>query len=256
MQLISCPTITVVTVTYNSERHLEETIRSVISQNHPSFEYIIIDGGSTDNTLRIIEAYQRHLTHWISEPDQGIADAMNKGLEVATGDYLLFLHSDDFLRSKHSLEAAYNYLDGDHEIFAFDILYGRESHYEKRPSKGFSAWMNFKTGLFHQGVICSRSVFDTIGGFDTQFSIAIDYDFFLRAYKQGFKVKNCRYVLSVMRDTGLSSRSDWPSLKTRFDEEQRVHSKNSSSNAMRLVYFLYWLAYPKYRYLLRILDRP
>ena len=88
--------ITVITVCYNSEKTIEKTIKSVINQDHVDKEYIIIDGASTDSTLDIIKKYENYITKWVSEPDHGIFDAMNKGISLATGDIIAFLNSDDW----------------------------------------------------------------------------------------------------------------------------------------------------------------
>lgn len=91
------PKISIITVCYNSEKYLEETIQSVLRQNYQNVEYIIIDGGSTDNTVSIIDKYRQYITYFVSEPDNGISDAFNKGIRVATGDVIGIINSDDLL---------------------------------------------------------------------------------------------------------------------------------------------------------------
>jgi glycosyltransferase involved in cell wall biosynthesis len=91
------PKISIITVCFNAEKYIEQTIKSVLDQKNGDIEYIVIDGASTDKTLNIIRQYDSKITKWISEPDNGIADAMNKGIKLATGAYLLFLHADDYL---------------------------------------------------------------------------------------------------------------------------------------------------------------
>lgn len=98
------PLISIVTVVYNGEDSLEETIQSVMQQTYPRIEYIVIDGQSTDRTVDIIRKYEAEITHWISEPDAGIYDAMNKGNRLATGDYLLMLNSGDYLLHKDAIK--------------------------------------------------------------------------------------------------------------------------------------------------------
>lgn len=245
------PLISIITVVYNGAASIEQTILSVIGQTYRPIEFILIDGGSSDGTVEIIRRHRQAINYWVSEPDQGIADAMNKGLSRATGDYVLFIHADDFLSESTSLEKAAEFLDGQ-DIVLFDIFYG---HSRKRLSpRGFNFWMNFKTGVYHQGTLCKRDVFERIGGFDTGFKIAMDFDFFLRAYRYGLHAHSHPLAITVMGDTGVSARKDWPSLLKRLDEERTAHIKNCRSFAMSTVYRMYWLLYMWYRRARQILS--
>lgn len=242
------PLVSVVTISLNAEKHIEQTIRSVISQVYKNIEYIIVDGKSTDNTLNIIEKYRGHITRFVSEKDNGIADAMNKGSAMASGDFVIFLHADDYFASEHSLKNAVKYLKNDNglatcDILACDILYGKRL--TRLTPRGFNFWMYFKTGIYHQGALSSRQLLLNMGGFDTRFRIAMDYDFFLRAYNSHAKIKYAPLILSVMRDTGIGSRTDWRGLTERFIEEFKVHKKNRSIPIIG--YWFYWLCYAPYR---------
>jgi len=241
------PLVTIVTVCFNAATHIEQTIKSVLAQSYSQIEYVVIDGGSTDGTLEIIERFSSRITKWISEPDDGIAHAMNKGLEMTRGDYVLFLHADDYLLSQTSIEEAVSYLQGDHEIVAFTIYYETSKGKVLNRPRGFDWRMNFKTGLWHQAVFCRRSLFDRIGGFDPSFKITMDYEFFLRAYKCGTLVKVVDFPVSVMRDVGISSRRDWDSLEKRLNEENKCHIKHCSSEIFRLFYSIYWYFYTPYK---------
>lgn len=240
--------ITIVTVTLNSAHHVEQTIESVLNQSYENIEYIIIDGGSTDNTNDIIGRYENGITKWISEPDHGIADAMNKSIRLATGKYILFLHSDDYLYENDSIEKAIQSISGvESDIFAFDIIREDAGRSYRAAPRGWNAWMNFKTALLHQGTLCSKDLFDRIGDFDSDFSVTMDYEFFLRAYRAGASVHYIDQPLSVMRLTGISSRRDWKSLAERFKEEQRVHAKHCTGYFLGALYALYWAIYPSFR---------
>lgn len=239
--------ISIVTITLNSKPCLEQTITSVINQSYSNIEYIIIDGGSTDGTLDIIKQYESKIDLWISESDKGIADAMNKGLSLATGEYILFLHSDDYLLDSSVLEKAAMYLTDSHDIVMFSIVLERNGKRWTAKSRGLNFWINFKTGIFHQSVFCSKSLFQKIGTFDNQFHIVMDYDFFLRAHKANIHAKCVDIPLSLMRLIGISSQLDWPSLRERFIEERKVHAKHCTNYWMRALYLVYWALYFPYR---------
>lgn len=239
--------ISIITVCYNAVNSIEDTIQSVICQTFDNYEFIIIDGDSSDGTVDIIKQYKNHLSYLVSEPDNGIADAMNKGIRQASGEYLLFLHADDYLFSETSLLKASQQLNAEYDIIAFSIKLKTVHGFYTKHSRNFSRLTNFKTNIWHQGVLCKRSLFNTLGGFDTDFNIAMDYDFFLRAYRAGAKMKTSTLILSIMRDGGISSRKDWPSLTNRFMDERNIHKKNCDGLFLKIVYKFYWLFYLNYR---------
>ncbi len=241
------PLISVVTVVFNGEAHLEQTIRSVIEQTYDNIEYIIIDGASTDGTREIIQKYDAYVSYWLSEPDQGIADAMNKGIQLAVGEYVLMLHADDYLLARDTIENAVQHLVEQPLIAAYCLYHEHDGARQLARPKLWNWRMNLKFSLLHQAVMCHRKLFEQIGLFDTNFKIDMDYDFFLRAYRQGINVKCIQLPLSVMRRTGISSRIDKASLRRRFLEEKAVHKKNASGMWQHLMYAAYWLAYPLYR---------
>lgn len=239
--------LSIITITFNSNRYLEQTISSVINQSYKNIEYIIIDGGSTDNTLDIIKKYESKINYWISEPDHGIADAMNKGLKLATGDYILFLHSDDYLIDSNIIYRAIRQISTSYDIILFNIILERDGRKLLAYPRGLNWWINFKTGVFHQSTFCSRNLFQKIGNFDRQFKIAMDYDFFLRAYRAGIKAQRIALEISLMRLVGVSSQRDWPALQKRFFEEQCVHRKNCTGRPISSLYKVYWALYLPYK---------
>lgn len=245
------PLISIITVVYNGAAFIEQTIQSVIEQTYRPIEFIIIDGGSSDGTLEIIRRYENAVSSWVSEPDNGIADAMNKGLNRATGKYVMFIHADDYLAESNSLNQAIGFLAGQ-DIVLFDILYGRSMR--RSTPRGFNFWMNFKTGVYHQGSLCKREIFERIGGFDIDFKIAMDFDFFLRAYRYGLRAHYFPIAVAVMRDTGISASTDWPSLLKRLGEERKAQIKNCDSFAMLTVYRAYWPLYMLYRRIRKFLS--
>lgn len=245
--------LTVVTVVRNGGRFLAQTVDSVLNQTFPGIEYVVIDGASTDGTLAIIESYDSDIDYWLSEPDSGIADAMNKGISRSRGEYILCLHADDYLSSNDAVEVALAKMKGKPEIAAFAIDYVSKGRHFTRVPRGFGPLLNFKTGLYHQAVLCRRGLFDELGAFDTTLSIAMDYEFWLRAYRHGVRPQLHDYPLSVMRDTGVSAQTDWPTLAKRFSEEKQAHTKHCRSAIDRMMYAIYWSLYLPYRYLRQLL---
>ena len=241
--------ISIITVSLNARQHIEQTIRSVLEQQYHDLQYVIIDGGSDDGTTEIIQRYADRLTGWISEPDRGISDAMNKGIAMTDGDFLLFLHADDYLPDAHTLERAAAAIRSDAEIHFFDIFRQDGERQTRATPRGWNWWLNLKTGIFHQGALCARSLFERIGNFDTNLRVAMDYDFFLRAYRAGTHTQYHRLPLSVMRTTGISSRRDRASLRHRLNEEKSIHQTHCPGPWYRLFYSLYWILYPRYRLL-------
>ncbi|UXY15618.1 glycosyltransferase [Chitiniphilus purpureus] len=241
------PTLAIVTVCYNAGNQLEDTIRSIRTQISPADEYWIVDGGSTDRTLEIIKNHADYLTGWITEPDHGIADAMNKGWRRCTSDYILFLHAGDLLIGPKSLAEARAHIDGSASIYAFSILFGLPSDLRLSHSRSYSPWTRLKMPFRHQGVFCHRHVFEQLGGFAEDLRINMDYEFFLQAYLRGYPAKVIHLPLSIMPATGISSRQDWPSIMARLTDEQRIHWRNQPPLHWRLIYQLWWVLYPVYR---------
>jgi len=247
------PKVSVITAVYNGEKYIEECILSVRSQTYKEIEHIIIDGGSTDGTLAIINRYCDDLSYWTTEPDNGIADAMNKGIEAATGEYIIIIHTDDKFYDENSLAIAMNNLGSNVDMAMFSILYGDKG--ELRRPKTFEMIINLKPQGYHQGMICKKLLFNTIGNFDLTYEVAMDYEFCLRANRNKAQVMTSSLILSCMGDKGISARTDWNSLQERFSEERRIHFQHCNTLAMKMFYLIYWplyIAYRKVKYILSI----
>jgi len=252
---LDAPLITIITVVYNGEKYLEQTIQSVINQTYKNIEYVVIDGGSTDTTLDIIKQYTSEISYVISEPDDGIADAMNKGIRLSHGEYILFIHADDYLFSENSLNSIQNHLLEGYDIILNPIYFG-DGKKIIQPN-GFNFWTNLKFSNPHQGIICKKNLFKQYGLFNSNFKINMDYDFFLRVYrnfeKQAIKMIITDKILTVMGSEGISSQTDWKSLSKRFKEEKIIHYNYINSFALKILYLFHWplyLTYRKIRYLL------
>ena len=182
--------ISIITPSFNQGQFIEETISSVIEQNYPSLEFIIIDGGSTDNTLSIIRKYEEHITKWISEPDKGTANAVNKALEIFTGDIWCVLNSDDVLLPGTLQKVADFYTEtkadwitgGVHAIDENSVTKAKIQ--SKIPKK--TAALTFATNcwIYHSSTFLSRKVFEKASRF-SEIDI-LDYDYWLRLEQLGF----------------------------------------------------------------------
>jgi len=246
------PTISVITVVFNGEPYLESCIKSIIGQTYESLEYLVVDGGSSDGSVEIIRKYETDIDFWISEPDDGIADAMNKGLAMASGDYIIFLHSDDYFIDSTVLECASRKMTG-HDIYVFQVILEDGGSKKRSKNRSLDWRTNLKMGSCHQGQFCLKRLFEQIGPFDVSFKINMDYDFILRAYRVGATSLSVDIPVSVMRLIGVSSRSDWQGLEERFLEEHKIHMKNCTGQWMRLFYVVYWYVYIIYRRMFFIL---
>ncbi|QHS54216.1 glycosyltransferase [Mucilaginibacter sp. 14171R-50] len=178
------PKISVITVCYNAQSTIEQCIRSVVSQDYQDIEYIIIDGASTDNTVSIIEKYIKDIRLFVSAPDNGIYDAMNKGIALARGDVIGILNADDVFAGNHILSDIAQAFASN----AADIVYGDLDYI--KPGKGIvRKWRagQYKKGMFNRGWMpphptfyCKRQVFDRFGNYSLEFGTAADYELMLR----------------------------------------------------------------------------
>lgn len=176
------PLISIITTTFNSGNTLNETLYSIIKQNYKNYELIIVDGGSSDNTLQIIKNNEDKIDYWISEKDEGIYDGFNKGLKLAKGYYVGFVNSDDVLKSN-----ALNILTKYHKEFPnIDFIFGSvEKHWGVL--FGYRPWkINFSWGFYSShscGFFIKRNSAEKIGDYDTQFKHHADWDYFYRMIK-------------------------------------------------------------------------
>ncbi|QUX93718.1 glycosyltransferase [Marinomonas sp. A3A] len=198
------PLITVVTVVYNGESLLEETILSVINQTYDNVEYIIIDGGSSDGTLDIIRKYQHAIDYWVSEKDSGIYDAMNKGIDLATGDWINFMNSGDCFYSSTILSEIFSNLSSQDEI----VIYGnRQVIYPSGRARLVKAGLI--NNLWKGSQFCHQASFTKVqyhkmNIFDINIKIVADFDFFYRAWKNDEKFKYVDIVLANIESGGIS----------------------------------------------------
>src|SRR6266511_2001169 len=195
--------VSVVTVVRNGRRHIEEAIRSVLDQDYPNVEYIIVDGGSTDGTLDVVQRYADGITSWITEPDNGVFDAMNKGIARASGQLIKLLNADDVLTSGSSRTAVTLHLASAHpgviasELDVIDSNGGvlkrltREDTYPAGP-------------VLHPSWYVDRRVYEQFGLYRTDYRVSSDFEFFLRLHSFGVPVQYASAPLACFRTGGVS----------------------------------------------------
>lgn len=223
------PRISIITITYNAVLWLESTVQSVVGQVDANIEYIIIDGGSNDGTVDIIRKYEPHIAYWVSEPDGGLYDAMNKGLNRATGDYVWFVNAGDRI---HAPETVQNICAGLKEELP-DVIYGETAIIDgsgtqvamrrlKAPAS--LNWKSFKWGMLvsHQSFIAKRTL---ASAYDPQYRLVADYDWCIRILQKSKQVYNTHMILSDFLEEGLSSKQRKASLKERYSIMNRYYGK-------------------------------
>lgn len=198
--------ITIITVSYNSASTIEKTIQSVIGQKFHDLEYIVIDGCSTDGTMEAVRKYKDDISVYISEPDQGIYDAMNKGLLRASGDVVAFLNSDDWYLPK-VLDRVEGYFDSDPvDIVSGGIYVCRDGMCVKAPrSKLMGENIFFDIVCPHPAMFAKRELFERLGKFDTSYEIAADTKWVMNAYAGGSHILCVDDYFTCFRDGGVSS---------------------------------------------------
>ncbi len=238
------PKISVITVCKNSADTIYKCIDSIVNQTYKNIEYIIVDGVSTDNTLEEIQNFGQKITKVISEPDNGIFDAMNKGISESTGDYILFLNADDYFISPNTLSYAINFIVSEVKS-KFDIYYGKVLILNDKSGVGNiwnaakpSRFSIYRASLPHPATIYNKDVFEKCGVFNTTYKIASDYEWFVRALVK-YKLKFIRtdLIISVFSKGGISTKKDHSSLIEK--EKERVR-KSYFSLLERMYYNFRW----------------
>lgn len=207
--------VSIITVSYNSAGTIEETIKSVLSQEGADIEYIIIDGGSTDKTLQIIESFKEKIKIIVSEPDSGIYDAMNKGISLASGNVIGVLNSDDIYADNQVIKDVSRQFANNSKL---DILYGNLVYVKKDDTnKIVRTWRSkpyfenfFELGNVppHPSLFVSSKVYSLAGSFNLQYNLAADYEFMLRIFKKGsFQSKYINRLIVKMRLGGATNKS-------------------------------------------------
>lgn len=216
------PVISIITVCFQAEKTIRQTIESVLGQTYPAIEYIMIDGASTDSTMQIIKEYEDRIKTVVSEKDKGLYDAMNKGLERATGDYVYFLNADDLLYDKDTLSKVFA------KCNAADIIYGEAMFInEEGKELGLRSqltphkvpeklhWKSLQYGMVisHQSFIVRRNL---AGTYDLKYRLCADIDWMIRCIKAAKTNCNTHLIISKFRTGGTSKQQQKSSWKERY----------------------------------------
>lgn len=199
------PKISIITVCYNSVATIERTILSVIEQTYENIEYIVIDGGSTDGTLDVIKNYSERIDKWVSEPDKGIYDAMNKGIKMATGSWIHFRNSGDFFLFKYSIEQFFKKPVENHVgVIHGNCIYFDESVYYEQQPTSISVSYKEEIPVLHPATFV-RTILHKKRLFDLKYKSSADYDFFYNCSKQGIVFEYRPQTIVAFEKGGFSS---------------------------------------------------
>jgi len=214
------PKISIITIVYNGISTIEKTIKSIAAQSYPNVEYIVVDGGSNDGTIDIVKNYSDSVSKWVSEPDKGIYDAMNKGITLSSGDYLWFINSGDEVYAPDTLQRIFNPNNSPfHDIYYGDTVMidseGKEIGNRRLTPPSSLSWRDFRNGMLvsHQSIIVSKKVASM---YNTRYKFSADFEWCLLAMKKADRVINTHQILSRFLDGGITKQNITAGLKERF----------------------------------------
>lgn len=235
------PLISIITVVYNGEKYLAETIQSVINQTYDNIEYIIIDGGSTDGTLDIIRKYEDAIDYWISEQDRGIYDAMNKGLQVCSGDYVWFINAGDMIFGNNTVKTMIQFCC-DADVFYGDNQLINQNGENVKVAKAPSEvnWRSFLHGMVvsHQAMVIRKSL---IKPYDLQYKYVSDHDWVINSLKKAEKICNIHTPMSKYLLGGFSDQNFYGCWNDKF----KIVKKHYGFPGYLLTLWYYFIARTK-----------
>lgn len=227
--------ISIITVCYNSEKHLEECIQSVVNQTYENKEYIIIDGGSTDGTLDIINKYKDKLSYFVSEPDRGISDAFNKGITAASGDVICICNSDDVMAENVIAKFVEFYEEGV-EIYRLDEVirdFEKGEDFKLSPTM-YIPKLPVNIHLLHMGCYITRTAYEKYGKYDVDFRYCMDLEWMRRACYNRAVFKYVPLVSGFFRRGGASSQSE-----KKMRKERRLIVTRYGGNCVEAEWFVF-----------------
>lgn len=239
----------IITITFNSEKTIERTLKSVLAQSYTDYEYIIVDGASKDSTMDIVRKYEplfEGRMKWKSEPDKGIYDAMNKGIERSTGVIVGIVNSDDWLEADALENVQKAFIENkkcENSLYCGGINFVTKNKTIRKPSNLALFYKNTKfylmAGIRHPATFVPKQVYDKLGCFDSRMKITADRDFILRCYFNGIKFVGLDYFLSNMSDGGVSTSISKNTLIKAIDD-RKLMLKNFEKKGAEFYYLYYY----------------
>ena len=245
------PKISIVTIAFNCESEIEETILSVIGQSYSNKEYIIVDGASKDGTMNVVNKYRDKIDVIISEPDKGRSDAFNKGINAATGDYIVMMNAGDLLADDALNKFAENYVPG------YDVIKGNTIRWN--PESGVKTVeypvikypeIPFNFLICHQSTYISKEAYSKYGGYKVDYRVAMDFELMLRYTRKGAKFRKVDADLAIFRMGGISQTAG----KRRYEEMKMAMLENGHSKVDTAIFMLYVHARTGLRNFLNLLN--
>lgn len=256
--------ISIVTISYNYGSHLEETIKSIVGCGYANLEYIVIDGGSTDGSVEIIKKYEDRISYWASEKDNGISDALNKGISKCTGELVGLIHAGDKLA-----EGALQIIASEYEKNKFDFCFGNLDFcddngniiFNQNGDKDYIKKIEYTMpAILHPTVFVRKDVYDRYGSFSSDYKLAMDYEFFLRVTKEGVVGQYIDETIAVMHHGGASVRGFYASYKE-VAKASVKYGYNQALASMRLYgkgirgYTAYYLNKSGFGFLVKVVTK-
>lgn len=228
--------ISIVTIAYNCEKEIEDTILSVINQDYKNKEYIVVDGASNDGTMNVVDKYRDKIDVIISEPDKGRSDAFNKGIAHATGDYIVMINAGDMLAEEALNKFAKNFMPGYDVIKGNTIRWNEKTDFKsiEHPVIHYPA-IPFNFLVCHQSTYITKSAYERFGGYMIDFHVAMDFELMLRFTQKGAKFRKIDEDLAIFRMGGISQTSG----KRRYEEMEKAMLRNGHSKLDTTIFMWY-----------------
>jgi glycosyltransferase involved in cell wall biosynthesis len=232
------PLISIVTIVYNGEAYIKDTIESVLQQSYNNIEYIIVDGGSTDSTVSIVKSFGNKISKFISEKDKGISDAFNKGIKLASGELIGIINADDWYEPQ-AIEKIVALYKSDNTIISGNVkLYNSKTQFNIKTSslQGIQKQMT----VWHPGTFVPKKVYDKIGLYSLDYKVLMDYDFVARCLQGGVQFLFTDQDIASMRYGGVSNRLISKSMNESYNIKNKYWGKKFSHKIEKIYFNIYF----------------